>query len=504
MPRLFVVACFLLLPTLWLARAQTPDWVEGQGRSSRYPEKTFLTGYGMVAGKDFPDRAGESAIANARKNLIEKVRITIQSVTSSKSEEAGDTYSSFYSSAVQSTSGLEIQGLESATFADNGLVHALVYVKRAALEELYGQRVASLKQEIDGKVSTAQSLDRSGRTTQALDEYVSCYPLVRQLEESQSILAAVRMSNPLNELQQYASTNEITIAVIREAILKLVQRPLKSPEDLAWFLVYQLKEQRGTESIPVLVTPCVYQDTRLGSPFSRYFKPVVEQKLGELTRWSVLQEGQPAYILSGSYWEQPARVKFILTLRSVNDGRVIASAEATVDNKVLLSSGRSLKPANYKAALADQKVFARDEITGGGLTLEAWTNKQPQGNLFTEGEKMKVLVRVNMPCFLRFIYHMADGKRVLLLNEYYMDESKVNLAYEVPQEFECTAPFGAEVLQLFARTDRFEKVKTRRVEGFDYLQEDLNSVVAGTRGMKAAKPRTMQSEQRIVITTMKE
>jgi hypothetical protein len=163
-----------------------------------------------------------------------------------------------------------------------------------------------------------------------------------------------------------------------------------------------------------------------------------------------------------------------------------------------------VKPANYKAALADQKVFSRDEIAGGGLTLEAWTNKQTQGNLFTGGEAMKVLVRVNMPCYLRFIYHMADGKRVLLLDEYFMDASKVNVAYEIPQEFECAAPFGGEVLQLLARTGKFESIRTQQVDGYDYLQDELKNVVAGLRGMKAAKSKILQAEQRIVVTTMKE
>jgi hypothetical protein len=498
--------CVLWVFAFSFAPAQTPDWVQGQGRTPRYPETAFLTGYGVAIIKGARDQAEETAIANARKNLVEKVRITIQSVTSSKTEEMGETFSSFFASAVQSTSSLDIQGLESATFIEDDLVQAFVHVKREILQSAYRQKVTSLKQEIAGNIALAQSLDQAGKTTQALDEYVSCLPLVRQLEEAQFVLTAVTISNSLNELQKYASTNEITISTIREAVLKLVQRPIKTMDDLAWFLVYQLKEQTGKDAGPlsIIVTPCVYQDTRLGSPFSRYFKPIIEQRMTELGRWSIIQEGQAAYIFSGSYWEQSDKVRFIVNIRSVTDGRIVASAEATIDGRVLLASKRSLKPANYKAALADQKVFARDEIAGGGLTLEAWTNRQTQGNLFSGGETMKVLVRVNMPCYLRFMYHMADGKRVLLLDEYYMDASKVNVAYEIPQEFECAAPFGGEVLQLFARTDKFERIKIQHVNGYDYIQEDLKNVVASVRGMKAAKPKALQAEQRIVVTTMKE
>jgi hypothetical protein len=494
----------IVAPTL---PGQTPDWVTGQGRTAQYPETTFLTGYGVatVGGEITRDRAGESAVAAARRNLIEKVRVSIQSVTSSRTEEQGAQYSSYFASAVQSTAGLEIQGLASTTYADGEAVHALVQVKREALRATYQQKVTTLKEQIARTVALARSLDQAGNTAKALDEYLSCYPLARQLEEAQSILAAVTLTTSLSDVQQQASTNETSIAAIREAVAVLLQRPLRSVEDLAWSLAYQLKGQTGIsgpEPPSVLITPFVYQDTKVASPFSRFFQPLLERQAAELGHWKIVTEGQAAYVLAGSYWEQKDRVRFILTARSTADGHIAASAEAVIDGKILRATERSLKPENYKAVLADQRVFAKGEIAGGGLTLEAWTNKQV--NLFTEGEVMKVLVRVNMPCYLRFIYHMANGKRVLLLNEYYMDASKVNLVYEIPQEFESAAPFGGEVLQLFARTDKFEKIKTASVDGYDIIQEGLSDVMTKTRGMKAAKQRTLQAEQRLSITTMKD
>jgi hypothetical protein len=502
---LLLISIILLTP-FSLILAQTPDWVQGQGKSPRFPDALYLTGYGLASNADDPQKAAEAALANARKNLVEKVRISIHAATSAKTEEMGEKYSSFFASAVQSTSDLEIQGLTSEAYTDDGVSYALVAVKREHLQDAYQQKVATLKSEIAGKVTAAQSLAQGGKSTQALEEYLSCYPLVRTLEEAQSLLHAVTIANALSAFQTQAAANEITITSIRDAVLKLVQRPIKTVDDLAWFLAYQVKEQLGkAEGSPsIRVVPFVYQDTKLGSPFSSYFKPLLEQKVHELTNGEIVQEGESDGLLTGSYWEQGNKVRWIATLRTIKEGRILAGAEATIDTKALLEAQRSLKPANFKAALADMKVFDRNEVAGGGLTLEAWTNKETQGNIFTEGERMKVLVRVNLPSYIRFMYHMADGKRILLLDEYYMDASKVNLAYEIPQEFECTAPFGAEVLQLFARTDKFEPITTRDADGFRYIQDDLKVVVNTTRGMKAAKPRSMQAEQRIVITTMKE
>ena len=491
--------------------AQSPDWMKNQGKSIKFPQSQFLTGYGISAVKNDGEKenAKNTAIGNARKNLVEKIRVNIQSTVTSKTEEAGDAYSSFFASATQSTSNLEIQGLETETYydADEEVIHAFVFVKRDNLVSLYATKVNALKKETEGKLRLAVSLEHQNKSTQALNEYLSSYPIIRQLEEAQSILTCIKISNSLNEMEQSAANNEITIAHVREAVAKLIHRPLNTIDDLAWFLVYQLKEQaeqKDSGNVQIVVTPLVYQDTKMGSSFSRYFNQLIEQKMSEITRWNVVRQGVSQFVFSGSYWEQQNNVRFIVSVRSSIDGRIIASAEATVPANVIASEHKSITPENYKTALIDQKIFASGETAGGGLTVEAWTNKETLGNLFTEGEKMKVTVRVNMPCYIRFIYHMADGKRVLLYNEYYLDASKVNIAYEIPQEFECSAPFGSEVLQIFARTDKYESVQTKNVGGYEYLNDDLKSFVINTRGMKAAKLKTMQSEIRINISTMKD
>jgi hypothetical protein len=502
---------FLCIFFVSLTYGKSPDWVDSQGKSAEHPATHFLTGYGISSVKNDgeKDHANNIAISNARKNLIEKIRVTIQSTAASKSEETGDKYLSFFSSATQSTSNLEIQGLDTETYYDDdeGLMYAFVFVKRDRLVALYDTRINSLKKEVEEKLRLAKSLEQQNKSTQALNEYLSCYPVVRQCEESQAILSCVKISNSLNDLERSAAANEITASAIREAVTKLVQRPLNSIDDLAWFLCYQFKEQaelKGAEKLHVLVMPLVYQDTKMGSSFSRYFKEVLEQKLPEVAQWDAVQQADAPYVVSGSYWEQNNVVKFIVNVRTVKDGRIIASAEAVVSSAVIAAANRKLTPENYQSALVDQKIFASGETAGGGLTVEAWTNKETQGNLYTLGERMKLTVRVNMPCYIRLVYHLADGNRALLYNEYFMDASKVNVAYEIPQEFECSAPFGCEVLQIFARTDKFEAIQIRNADGYDYIEDNLKSFVVATRGMKLAKPKTMQSETRITITTMKD
>ncbi len=497
-----LTAILFVLSTL----SGTPEWVKNQGRSSQFPETIYLTGYGIgtVANGVTKEQAEEMAVENARKNLIEKIRVTIQSVTSSKLEELGDKYSSLFSSAVQSTSNLEIAGLNTERYFDDGTAHAFAYVRQDQLQDEYKQKVKALGDKISENVKIAKASEQENKLTKALEEYVSCYPLLRQLEETQSILASLKVGSVLTELESEGDQNEVTIENVGESIAKLVQRPLNSADDVAWYLAYILNEQiqqKHLSNFSVSVLPLVYEDTRIGSSFSRYFNQLLEQKCSEVGKWNIRPEGA-ANILTGSYWVQNERTKVIVSVRTINEGMIVGSAEATVDTKVLESTGRSLKPENFSAALADQKVFATGELTDGGLSLEAWTNKENEGNLFVDKEHMNVFVRVNMPCYIRFIYHMADGKRALLLNEYYVDQSKVNLVYPIPNEFECASPFGSETLQIFARTDHFERVQTESINGYDYLKEDLQKFVGTTRGMKIAKPKTLQAEKRIQVTTM--
>jgi hypothetical protein len=524
-----ILICFITILTNTLF-AEKPEWVTNNGKSVKYPDARYLTGYGFSSITKNNDKSSAQNTASefARKNLIEKVKVQIQSVTVQHNEENGDQFASMYSSATQSTSALELQGLETETYYDDDdeIQYVFVHANRDAIVKLYNDKVKKLKEEISDKKKEAESFEQEGKITQALNAYVACLPLSRQLEEAQTIKLSLSIANAFAELQTEANDNEITLSTIRQSITKLVKRPLNSVDDVAWYLSYLLKEQvdqkNENTTVALMVAPLYYQDTKMGSSFSRYFKQVLENKLIEVGKWDVLQQGStvqsvssdPAneyakasgakFVLSGSYWEQGNSIKLIINIRSVADGKIMASAEAVTDANVISSIGKNLKPENYQQALVDQKIFSKDEIAGGGLTLEAWTNRGVENVMFVEQDTMNVLVRVNYPCYVRLIYHMADGKRILLLDNYFMDQSKVNTAYQIPDEFVCSEPFGGEILQIFARSEKFDALVTEQLNGYNFLKEDLQKIVIGTRGFKKITPKTMQAEQRIQITTMKE
>jgi hypothetical protein len=107
-----------------------------------------------------------------------------------------------------------------------------------------------------------------------------------------------------------------------------------------------------------------------------------------------------------------------------------------------------------------------------------------------------------MPCYIRFIYHLADGKRALLLDNFPIRGEDVGKAHKIPEEFECASPFGAEVLQVFARTERFEPIETTAIDGYQILAEDLQNFLIAMRGMRLVSKKTLQAESRVVLTTV--
>jgi hypothetical protein len=523
-----ILICLLALPLFLMA--ETPDWVKNQGKSATYNELHYLTGFGMAKLEKNGNKAEVSQQASdyAKKNLIEKIRVNVSSNVVSKNEETEKKYSTYFSSAVQSTASMDLQGLEIRTYFDDdeNIWYALAVVSRENIAAVYDKRVSEVRSEIEGHMANGKKYDDQNQRAKALEEYLACYPLFRQLEEAETILmaAGTSESKSMNELDGAVQTQQLSMTQVRQAVDKLVQRPINTTEDLAWYLTYTMKGQIDLQGKSVLVAPFTYQDTKMASPFSRYFKQSLESKAVEVGRWSIVQQTsdfQPKmgnvakeyaqasganYILTGTYWEIPQGVKVQAVLRNVADSKLVASVEQVLPGAVVQSSGQSIKPQNFKEAFEDQKDFKSGEVVGSGLNIEVWTNKGVDNLIFTKGERMNVFVRANLPCYIRFIYHLASGQRTLLLDSYYIDDSKVNKVCQIPPggEFECDAPYGSEVLQVFARTEQFDPVVTVDKDGYKFLQEDLKQFLVATRGFKAVKQQVMQTEQRVTITSMEQ
>ena len=130
---------FLVPPFLITIQAgKQPDWVVNYGRSDTYDEQVYLTGFGEALG--ISRESKEIAQENARADLSQKVLVKIDSTVSNYQLEDGEETLQQFSTVTQSSSELQVMGLETLTYVrdsrKNPMSFALVYIERRKLAKL--------------------------------------------------------------------------------------------------------------------------------------------------------------------------------------------------------------------------------------------------------------------------------------------------------------------------------------------------------------------------------
>ena len=439
-----------------------------------------------------------------------------------------------------SETALQLLGLETEVYVDSGrnpTTYVLAYVSRAELKRIYTARASTLRKEIRQILTDAEEATHAAKIDIAMEKYLSTYPLYDALKEAEIILLVAKYYSSPGDVA-FDELERITKKLSREPdippipshtevinrVEQLVSESVTSVDGIARAIVFQLSKQIKQPAGKVLLAPFTYQDTQMTSRFSRQLLAALKVQLGQIAKWKTVnqtrrsrgnfrprsvqhmrdfaKEAGATLLLSGTYWENGDQITLRATLRDVETGEIKAGAVVKFDRDVKTFN---FKPQNYKQALIEQHAFAEDEFISG-LQVEMWTNKGSEHLLYLEGETMKVSVRVNRAAHLRLLYILADGRRTLLYDNHYIDRSKANRVVEVPEEFECAPPFGAELLVVVARTEEFPPIQTYESDGYHFLSaKDAGQAARDFRGMKKKqkRPDAQQSEIQLVLTTMK-
>ena len=533
-----LLVCFLILFTT-TACAAKPGWVKNYGRSEKHPVEVYLIGFGSAWGSGAEPRqiAADGARADISRHIVTKVKSVIRT---SESEMKG-TLSQQYSGVTQSETALKLLGLETEQYVDSGrnpTTYVLAYVNRAELKRIYTERASTLREGIRRILADAAEAENASKIDIAVEKYLSTYPLYDALKEAEMILLvakhysspsdaafdelerATKKLSPGSDIPPIPSHTEVI-----NRVEQLVAESITSVDGIARSVVFQLSKQIKQPEGRVLLAPFTYQDTRMSSPFSRQLLAALEAQIGQMVKWKTVNQTHRSHssfrprsvqhmrdfakdagatlLLSGTYWENGDKITLRATLRDVETSEIKAGAVVAFDREV---KTLNFKPQNYKQALIDQNAFAEGEFVSSGLQVEVWTNKGSAHLLYTEGEEMKVFVRVNREAYIRLLYILADGRRTLLHDNYYIDQSKVNRVVEISDGFECAPPFGAELLVVAARTEEFPSIQTYESDEYLFLSaKEAGQAARDFRGMKKKqkRPDIQQSEARLVLTTMK-
>ena len=498
---------------------EKPAWVGAAGRAAAFPEATWLCAVAEERTSDERDPAKclEIAGTSAQNELARSIRVRVEAVTESKTVEITGSSSAHFESSFSDQSltvagvSLDLRKLETWFDEESGYAHAVCAVERSVLAESLRARAEAALGEVSASADEAQAQETAGRSNDAAPAWSRILASVRTIGEDLILARGIAptaadtaLSARLASVHQRAAT----------AQARLAGRPITTIDDLAWMLATQLARTTGDQPPVVVVPSFTVRDARLSSQFGRYLSQLLAGQLVKSAGWKVMRASAagPArdaaaasgaeVVVLGATWDLPDGVRVVVAAHRLDDGRMIAAAEATLPTAGVRATGLAVAPQNAAAALADQQAFRTDEVIGGGMQLQVWTSKGDDAPVFVSGERVQIFARVDRPCHLRLVYHLADGRRALLLDDLYIDESKVNQVYQLPDEFEVSAPFGAETLQASASTAAFAKLGTRSEDGYAILSEDLLTANSKTRGLKKATAAVLQAEARVVVTTV--
>ena len=509
---LLIIVFISILPI----KAQKPNWIDFQSRKELFPSSDYFVGYSWREIKNRDENIDENLNVlkdNAISVLSQSIQITIESSTLLISEENNEVYNEYFKNKISSFSKVNVVELKTETYYDKRkqIAYAIAYSKRVNIinynKEIIINKIASINQKTDA----AEQYNINNDIQNALKSYLECLPFFREIEEAQELIIALNSNSIITQYLEFDKINNLKTYIETE-ISKLENSNMLTLDDACYFMAYGFNLQSGNIYDEIRLANFTYQDTKMGSVFSRRFNKVFEQKLIEVANYKITSEAkfslqsnyqkQNKYLLTGTYWLTGDNLSIIAVLRNTESGKAIASIESNLHLSWLDNNNISYKPENFEQAYSNMLEFSKNEVIGGGLLIDIWTNKGDENLIYTKGEILKLYIRVNHECYLRFIYYLADGSKVMLLDAYYIDVNKVNQVIELPYKLECTEPFGVKTLQLITQSKKFKPLNINEKNGYNFIVDDILTVLRNVRGFKIVDNQGLKAEKRLVFTTL--
>jgi hypothetical protein len=496
-------ACLAAALTLWGLGCATaphagprPDWVDSGGRTPRYPDARYVTGFSLGEDRSSMDAVKQRAAADLASRLEVRIEHELRDVSENK--DGVETY--HVAAMMRSTVDLKLSGLEYETWSDGNRVWALAIVERGPAAE---RRRAERNQElvaVRACLASARTLEQDGRPAQAVAGYEDCRaPVARALEHTAVIGALVGVTPADDVVFRELVESEQTIGDKLESVLR---EPVESLPAAAESLAVQLARQGVSTDARIVVSPFTYGTADVSSAFGRQAALDLESALARHAHRNGGGGRHATLAVRGVYVERAGDVRMDVTVKEAESARLVASAGTRLP-RAALPADLELKPSNFAEALEAQRVLSDGGLITGDLRVELWTSKGRKGVVLTEKDAFKIFLRVNQPAFVRLLYVLQNGAQVPIDQAFYIDASKVNFVVEYPQEFEVVPPFGVEHIYATAFTERPPPLATRPQiidgERYDVVVNGI-AEIANTRGLRVKRDEEI-AESFVAVTT---
>lgn len=501
MNKILCTLSILILPVLIVA--QEPDWVNRGNRS--FYDMDYFTGFSdLECSKSqirdslpvMKKRAMSEAVAALSRNIESTVNSWITKHTIGEGVTIQKDYLDYQ---ITLKSDVYLIGMKEDFLHKDKSVHAFAYIRKEDAKNGYASKYRELEALMNENVERLKSMNGKGGETGLL-LLTKCWTIYSEMTQSYARYQGLSDGKgSLKPPYKYGTRLDSLELAINNAIPENI-------DQLCEKLVTDLKPgiKSSGANTRILLQNLSFQNTGFAGELSAVVHDILSTKLAEkglMIFDNKISESTKGYRkLTGNYREDGDYIRFSVILSDGTTGRILAGAQSRIAKRDLGTI--SLVPHNLDIALKNQLVFTDNELQGGGLHLDVWTNKGDASLLFREGDTMQLIVRVNHEAYLRFIYYFEDGRRTLL-NEYYIPPDLVNKVTILPTTFECKPPFGIETLQVMALTKPFERINTYKgADGYFYITDDANTITRTFRGFQPKNSQELIAEKRLTITTL--
>jgi hypothetical protein len=506
----------LLFISLFISTAfgiQKPIWVTNYGIDPKYSKSSYYFGYSVAEGTN--QEARQRSSDDARYELASKLIVDIKGFTKSRVTESKVGIDEYFENVVESSSKLSLPATDMEFYVDHQakVTHAYAFVEKNKLKDFYSKIIANQRETIANLARIAADNAESGQIIDAIERWLKVYSMFAEYKRISSISYLLGLSyDPIRQ-------NGITLSLesINNEIEKLEKAPINSFAEAALLLIERL-EKVSQGKLILISEPFTYGNSGLTSAFSIQLIKEIEIALAiQDSKLSIVQlktakesRVNPQALLTGWYVEQGNNLAISVYIVSTTTGKILSGAQVKIPLKLIERMGLSYKPRNFLQALADDRLLSEGELIDSELRLEAFLDKGRDRLIYTEGETPTIYVRVNRPVYLQIMYHLANGARTILLENYYISTVMVNHVIELPLSLEVVSPFGAETIQFTAQSKSFSPLQTRSVY-FDnvlytVIADDYKEYVSRTRGIRVKereKDKMYSKEKYLQLVTIK-
>lgn len=293
---------------------------------------------------------------------------------------------------------------------------------------------------------------------------------------------------------------------------RTVARQKELPTVLA-SLAGQLKEHLPDSTQQLTLEMFTYKGCGVNTPLSDRIFATLGSCLQKRTAIEVVSPGQnrdSRLVIRGSYQENLNTLRITTELYDTRTNQVLTVLTNTDLPLAWISEQQlTLKPDNYQQLVAIRDSLQQKAPTAPmALTVTIRTDKGRTNVEYWEGSQLVVEAKANRPCHVRLVYVLADGRKVLLENDYEIKPGQENQYVRIRPDlpFDCSAPFGMEYLLAYAAEEAFcpiprspdKTVYLRTEDGYDLFVGSIPEVIKASTCTKRGTP---VAEDRIQITT---